>query len=131
MCDPPAKIAATNVRIFRPGREPPTRPASRTVWFTNASSPRRPINVAGTINPASATNVSSSKVTSMLSIARDTRLTGSASRAGDNDDFDTVIVPAQGGLSADTRCSTSYLIGGSRFNDVVERTEKPRPPALG
>src|ERR687898_897046 len=98
MCDAPAKIAATNVKTLRPGSAPPTRPTSRTVWLISTSSPRRTISVAGTINPASATNVSSSNVTSMRSIARDTRLTGSASRVGDNGDFEHRHRPSPGRL---------------------------------
>ena len=65
------RIAATNVSTLRPGRAPPTRSTNRTVWSINASKPRRTINVAGTINPASATNVSSSKVASKRSISCD------------------------------------------------------------
>src|SRR5206468_174007 len=90
--------AATNVQTLRPGRAPPTRPTSRTASFTNASMPRRTINVAGTINPASATNVSSSKDTPMRSIARDTPPTESASPADDHDDFEHRHRPSPGRL---------------------------------
>ena len=79
------------------------RTPQRRGLFTSASSPRRTINVAGTINPASATSVSSSKVTSMRSITRDTRLTGSASRVVGHDDFEHRHRPSPGRLSADTR----------------------------
>ena len=66
--------------ITRNGNTSPVAPAlNRTASSTNASMPRRPINVAGTISPASMTSVSSSKDASMLSIARDTPLTESAS----------------------------------------------------
>src|SRR3989442_10506749 len=99
MCEPPAKIVATNDKTLRPGRDPPTRPESRTVTFTNASRPSRTINAAGMISPAFATSDSSSKVTSSRSIACDTPPTGSASSTGDNDDVRHRHRPSSGGTS--------------------------------
>src|SRR5215213_2957334 len=95
---PPTRIAATNVSTLRPASAPPTRPTSRTVELISASRPRRVINVPTTISPASATNVSSSKVTSKWSIACDTPPTGSASPTGDNDDFEYRHRPSSGRL---------------------------------
>src|SRR3954453_14027897 len=99
MCDPPAIIEWTNVRILRPGRAPPTRPTRRTVAFTRASNPSRWVSVATSNNPALATRFESSKVTSIRSIACDTRLTGSASWLPDNDGFRHPHRPSPGGLS--------------------------------
>src|SRR3954453_1698494 len=99
MCDPPAIIEWTNVRILRPGRAPPTRPTRRTVAFTRASNPSRWVSVATSNNPALATRFESSKVTSIRSIACDTRLTGSASWLPDNEGFRHPHRPSPGGLS--------------------------------
>src|SRR5436190_1701131 len=99
MCDPPAIIEWTNVRILRPGRAPPIRPTRRTVAFTRASNPSRWVSVATSNNPALATRFESSKVTSIRSIACDTRLTGSASWLPDNEGFRHPHRPSPGGLS--------------------------------
>jgi hypothetical protein len=72
-------MAATRVSTLRPGRDPPTRPASRTVWLISASKPRRTIKVAGTMRPALATRLGSSKTASIRSMPRDTGLTENAS----------------------------------------------------
>jgi hypothetical protein len=57
------------------------------VELTNASNPRRTINVAGRVSPASATNDGSSNVAPMRSIECDTGFTESASRRRRSDDF--------------------------------------------
>ena len=75
----PAMIDVTSVSTLRPGSAPPTTPRSRTIWLTTASKPRRTMRVAGTMSPASATRVGSSKVTATRSRPRDDGLTGSAS----------------------------------------------------
>src|SRR4051812_16324834 len=106
MCDPPAIIEWTNVRILRPGRAPPIRPTRRTVAFTRASNPSRWVSVATSNNPALATRFESSKVTSIRSIACDTRLTGSAPGCRTMKASDTLIVPAQEAFHADTRLAT-------------------------
>src|SRR3954465_12408418 len=99
MCDPPAIIEWTNVRILRPGRAPPIRPTRRTVAFTRASNPSRWVSVATSNNPALATRFESSKVTSTRRTACDTRLTGSASWLPDNEGFRPPHRPSPGGLS--------------------------------
>src|SRR5439155_5248675 len=112
MCEPPAKIVATNEQTLRPGRAPPTRPPSRTVAFTNDSTRSRTISVAGTIRPAFATSDSSSKVTSTRSIVRDTPPTGSASSTGDNDDVRHRHRPSSGGTFR------GYASSLSRYSSV-------------
>src|SRR3990172_7191734 len=97
MCEPPAKIARTRVKIFRPGREPPTPPVRQTVRLINASNPSRTTSVATTTSPALATKFGSSTITSVRSIACDTPLTGSASSVGDHDDFEHRHRPSPGG----------------------------------
>src|SRR3954451_18168015 len=97
MCEPPAKIVATNVHTLRPGRAPPTRPTRRTDELTNVSNPSRNINVAGTISPALATNDGSSKVTATRSIRCDTWLTESASRGKGHGDVEHRHAPCSGG----------------------------------
>ena len=82
MCEAPAIIACTNVNTLRPGRAPPTLPTNFTVASINVSNPSRCDNVATSNSPASATRFGSSKVTSMRSMLCDTRVTGSASCAG-------------------------------------------------
>jgi integrase len=116
ICEPPARIVVTKVSTLRPGRAPPTRPTSLTVALTSSSNPSRTINVAGTISPASATRLGSSKVTSMRSRPRDTALTESASFGRDETATRHRNFPSPGGTfrgCADLHCG--YFIGGSRL----------------
>ena len=80
----PATMAWTSVRIFLPGRNPPTRPDSSIVVSHSFSSPSRLAKVEMSTRPALATKFGSSKVTATRSIPRDTGLTESASFVGEN-----------------------------------------------
>ena len=104
MCVPPAKIVATNEQILRPGRDPPTRPTRRTVAFTNDfetepdhqrgrhDQPRvrdQRLVVEGHLEPVDRVRYSTHRKC-LLELATATT-------------SNTVIVPAQEALSADTR----------------------------
>ena len=77
----------------RPGR------SSFTVASINVSNPSRSDNVATSSSPASATRFGSSKMTSIRSMLCDTRVTGSASCPGQQDDVEHRHCPSSGGLS--------------------------------
>src|SRR3954463_5941789 len=111
MWDPPATIECTRVNTLRPGRNPPTRPARRTVESVTCSNPKRTTSVPTNSSPALATKFVSSKCTRMRSRPRDTRFTGSASRAWGRYGVSNRIVPAQEALSADgPRISSSQPV---------------------
>src|SRR6478609_2953628 len=116
MCDPPARIECTNVNTLRPGRAPPTRPTKRTLSSINGSNSSRSASVAGKINPALATRLSSSKMTSIRSNGCDTRVTESASRDCGTDDVRHRHRPSSGGLSRGyAHHLTPNTSGGSRL----------------
>src|SRR5208283_3269594 len=83
------------------------------------SSPRRTISVAGTISPASATRVGSSKITATRSILRDDDVTGSASSCWERVASRTTIFPSREALSADARRQFRCSVGGSRLRQVL------------
>src|SRR5215211_2962557 len=97
MWEPPTTIACTNVSTLRPGRDPPTRPASRTALFTSRSRSSRTTSVDTRSSPALATRFGSSKVTSTRSIRCDTRFTGCASWVRDLGDVRHRHRPYSGG----------------------------------
>lgn len=112
MWEPLATMACTTLNTLRPGRDPPTRLDRRTKLVTNASSSSRTTNVPTNNSPALATRFSSSNFTWMRSMACDTRLTESASRAGDNCDFEHRNRRCSGGLS---RGYARYVIEVDRW----------------
>ena len=94
----PATMAWTSVKIFRPGRNPPTRPDSSIVVSQSLSSPSRFARVAMSTSPALATRFGSSKVTATRSIPRDTGFTESASFVGENYGVKYRNSPSIGGI---------------------------------
>ena len=113
---------APDVITLRPGRDPPTRPDRRTIEFTIASSPSRTASVPTSNSPALATRFGSSNVTSMRSMACDTRLTESASRVGDCCDFEHRNRRCSGGTFRGYATQLTEVTGGSRLS-----RRSPRP----
>ena len=115
----PATIACTNVRTFRPGRDPPTRPAMRTVASTKQPIPSRAASVATTADsPALATSPSSSKLTASRSGTCDTGLTKVPPWRERKIGLVTVILPCRRGTFRGWSTfwpSTHDPIGGTRL----------------
>ena len=94
----PATMACTKVSTLRPGWKPPRLEGMRTRALTRASSPSLFTTVATSNSPALATRLSSSKVTAIRSIPRDTGFTGSASFVGENYGVRNRNSPSNGGI---------------------------------